>query len=283
VYREDTKDALRVAKASLQFARKNGHDVVIVDTAGRLQVDEPMMKEIASIKDAIDPVDTVLVADAMTGQNAVEIAKAFDEKVGLSGVILSKFDSDARGGAALSLRSVTGKPILFVGTGEKIEDLEPFHPDRMAGRILGMGDVVSLVEKAQETIDQAEAEKLQKKMASETFTLDDMLDQLERVGKMGSLQSMLEMLPGMAGQISDADIDTSALKGQKAIIQSMTRKERANHLIIGPSRRKRIAKGSGTSVSDVNKLIKQFEKMRQTMRKFAKNKGLAAKMLGGMG
>ncbi len=283
VYKEDTKDAVRVAKSALQYARKNGHDVLIVDTAGRLQVDEAMMREIVDIKKAVDPVDTVLVADAMTGQNAVEIAKAFDEQVGITGVILSKFDSDARGGAALSLRSVTGKPLLFVGTGEKIEDLEPFHPDRMAGRILGMGDVVSLVEKAQETIDVAEAERLQKKMASESFTLQDMLDRLEQVGKMGSLQSMLEMLPGMAGQMREEDLDTSAIKSQKAIIQSMTRKERDNHLIIGPSRRKRIARGSGTSVSEVNRLIKQFEKMRQTMRKFAKNKGMAAKMLGSMG
>ncbi len=283
VYKEDTKDAVRVAKGALQFARKNAHDVLIVDTAGRLQVDEAMMREIVEIKKAVDPVDTVLVADAMTGQNAVEIAKSFDEQVGITGVILSKFDSDARGGAALSLRSVTGKPLLFVGTGEKTEDLEPFHPDRMAGRILGMGDVVSLVEKAQETMDVAEAERLQKKMASESFTLQDMLDQLEQVGKMGSLQSMLEMLPGMAGQVRDEDLDTSAIKSQKAIIQSMTKKERDNHLIIGPSRRKRIARGSGTSVSEVNRLIKQFEKMRQTMRKFAKNKGMAAKMLGAMG
>ena len=186
VYKEeDTKDAVRVAKNALQFARKNGYDTLIVDTAGRLQIDEGMMKELADIKKAVDPVETLLVADAMTGQNAVEIAKTFDEKVGLSGVILTKFDSDARGGAALSLKSITGKPILFIGVGEKIEDLEPFYPERIAGRILGMGDIVGLVEKAQETIDVAEAEKLQKKMASDNFTLQDMLDQLERVNKMG--------------------------------------------------------------------------------------------------
>ena len=283
VYKEDTKDAVRVAKNALQFAKKNGYDTLIVDTAGRLQIDEGMMAEIADIKKAVDPVETILVADAMTGQNAVEIAKAFDEKVTLSGVILTKFDSDARGGAALSLKTITGKPILFTGTGEKIEDLEPFYPERIAGRILGMGDIVSLVEKAQETVSVEEAQKLQKKMASETFTLQDMLEQLESVGKMGSLQSMLEMIPGMAGQINEADLDMSGLKSQKAIIQSMTKKERNNHLIIGPSRRKRIARGSGTSVGEVNKLIKQFEKTRLTMKKFAKNKGMAAKMLGGMG
>jgi len=282
VYKEETKDAVRVAKNALLFAKKNGYDTLIVDTAGRLQIDEGMMKEIADIKKAVDPVETLLVADSMTGQNAVEIAQTFDEKVGLSGVILTKFDSDARGGAALSLKSITGKPILFVGMGEKIEDLEPFYPERIAGRILGMGDIVSLVEKAQETMDVAEAEKLQKKMASDNFTLQDMLEQLERVNKMGSIQSMLDMLPGMAGQVNAADLDTSGLKVQKAIIQSMTKKERNNHLIIGPSRRKRIAKGSGTSVGDVNKLLKQFEKTRTTMRKFSKNKGMQANMMAQM-
>ncbi len=275
--------ALRVAKNALQFAKKNGYDTLIIDTAGRLQIDEGMMKEIADIKKALDPIETLLVADSMTGQNAVEIAQTFDEKVGLSGIILTKFDSDARGGAALSLKTITGKPILFIGMGEKIEDLEPFYPERIAGRILGMGDIVSLVEKAQETMDVVEAEKLQKKMATENFTLQDMLDQLERVGKMGSIQSMLDMLPGMAGQVNAADLDTSGLKVQKAIIQSMTVKERGNHLIIGPSRRKRIAKGSGTSVGDVNKLLKQFEKTRTTMRKFSKNKGMQANMLAQMG
>jgi signal recognition particle subunit SRP54 len=284
VYKEPgEKDAVRVAKNALQHAKKNGFDTLIVDTAGRLQIDESMMDEIVSVKKAVDPIETILVADSMTGQNAVDIAKAFDEKVSISGVILTKFDSDARGGAALSLKSITGKPILFIGTGEKTEDLEPFHPDRIASRILGMGDIVSLVEKAQETIDVEEAKKLQKKMASDNFTLQDMLDQLESVGKMGSIQSMLDMLPGMAGQVSEADLDMSGLKVQKAIIQSMTIKERNNHMIIGPSRRKRIAKGSGTSVGDVNKLLKQFEKTRTTMRKFAKNKGMAAKAMGAMG
>ena len=283
VYKEDTKDAVRVAQNAVIYARKNGFDTVIVDTAGRLQIDEAMMQEIAAVKKAVNPVETLLVADAMTGQNAAEVAKAFDEQAGLTGVILTKFDSDARGGAALSLKTVTGKPILYVGVGEKIEDFEPFYPDRIAGRILGMGDIVSLVEKAQETIDAEEAARLQKKMATETFTLSDMLDQLENVEKMGSIESMLDMMPGLAGQISAEDIDKAGFKRQKAIIQSMTIKERENHHMIGPPRRKRIAKGSGTSVSEVNKLLKQFEKTRQTMRKVAKNKGLQAKLMGLMG
>ena len=283
VYKENTKDAVRVAQNAVTYARKNGFDTVIVDTAGRLQIDEAMMQEIAAVKKAVNPVETLLVADAMTGQNAAEVAKAFDEQAGLTGVILTKFDSDARGGAALSLKTVTGKPILYVGVGEKIEDFEPFYPDRIAGRILGMGDIVSLVEKAQENIDAEEAARLQKKMATETFTLSDMLDQLENVEKMGSIESMLEMMPGLAGQISAEDIDKAGLKRQKAIIQSMTIKERENHHIIGPPRRKRIAKGSGTSVAEVNKLLKQFEKTRQTMRKVAKSKGLQARLMGLMG
>ena len=283
VYKEDTKDAVRVAQNAVTYARKNGFDTVIVDTAGRLQIDEAMMQEIAAVKKAVNPVETLLVADTMTGQNAAEIAKAFDEQAGLTGVILTKFDSDARGGAALSLKTVTGKPILYVGVGEKIEDFEPFYPDRIAGRILGMGDIVSLVEKAQENIDAEEAARLQKKMATETFTLSDMLDQLENVEKMGSIESMLDMMPGLAGQISAEDIDKAGFKRQKAIIQSMTLKERENHYIIGPPRRKRIAKGSGTSVAEVNKLLKQFEKTRQTMRKVAKSKGLQARLMGLMG
>jgi len=283
VYKEDTKDAVRVAQNAVIYARKNGFDTVIVDTAGRLQIDEAMMQEIAAVKKAVNPIETILVADAMTGQNAAEVAKAFDEQAGLTGVILTKFDSDARGGAALSLKTVTGKPILYVGIGEKIEDFEPFYPDRIAGRILGMGDIVSLVEKAQENIDAEEAARLQKKMATETFTLSDMLDQLENVEKMGSIESMLDMMPGLAGQISADDIDKAGFKRQKAIIQSMTLKERENHHIIGPPRRKRIAKGSGTSVAEVNKLLKQFEKTRQTMRKVAKSKGLQARLMGLMG
>ena len=285
VYKEDIplpgspKDSLRIAKEAKKFAAKNGYDTVIIDTAGRLQLDEVMMDEIADIKKELNPDETVLVADSMTGQNAVDIAKTFDERLGLTGIILTKFDSDTRGGAALSLKSVTGKPVLFIGTGERIEDFEVFHPERIAGRILGMGDVVSLVEKAQENIDIKEAERLQKKMASNEFTLEDMLEQLQQVKKMGPIESLMEMMPGLSGQINPQDIDTSGLKTQEAIIRSMTKKERANHLIIGPSRRKRIARGSGTSVAEVNRLIKQFEKTRLMMKKMSKNKGMQAKMM----
>ena len=290
VYKEpDSKNAVKVAKNGLDFAKKNGLDVVIVDTAGRLQIDEEMMAELVDVKKAVNPVETILVADSMTGQNAVDIAKSFDEQLGLSGVILTKFDSDARGGAALSLKTITGKPILYIGTGEKTEDFEPFYPDRIASRILGMGDVVSLVEKAQETVNQEEALKMQKKMARNEFTLQDMLEQLQSVKKMGSMQQILDMMPGMAG-MDASQMDTSGLKRQEAIIQSMTYKERMNHLIIGPSRRKRIAKGSGTSVQEVNKLIKQFEKTKLTMKKLSRNRGAQAKMMqqmmggaGGMG
>ena len=280
VYAEESaKDAVKVSKAGLSYAKQNGFDTVIIDAAGRLQIDEDMMKELVDVKKVMEPVETILVADAMTGQNAVDIAKSFDEQLGLTGVILTKFDSDARGGAALSLKSITGKPIIYIGTGEKTEDFEPFHPDRIASRILGMGDIVSLVEKAQETVDIEEAKKLEAKMARNEFTLDDMLDQFERVGKMGSISSIMDMIPGMAGQIDESKIDMSGMKHQKAIIQSMTKKERANHLIIGPSRRKRIAKGSGTSVAEVNKLIKQFEKTKLAMKKLAKNKGMQAKLM----
>lgn len=283
VYKEDTKDAVKVATNALTAAKKSGCDVLIVDTAGRLQIDEAMMDEIAAVKKALKPDEVILVADAMTGQNAVDIAKAFDEKLDLTGVILTKFDSDARGGAALSLKSITGKPILFIGTGEKTTDFEPFHPERIASRILGMGDIVSLVEKAQETINEEEALKLQKKMMSESFTLEDMLEQFQRVKKMGSMESILEMMPGLAGQMGNQDIDTSAMKTQEAIILSMTKKERQNHMIIGPSRRKRIAKGSGTSVAEVNRLIKQFEKTRLAMKKLTKNKGMQAKLMQQLG
>lgn len=284
VYKENgASNAVKVSQNAVSYAKKNGFDTIIVDTAGRLQIDESMMQELVSMKKALNPVETVLVADSMTGQNAVDIAKSFDEQLGLTGVILTKFDSDARGGAALSLRSITGKPILFIGTGEKTEDFEPFHPDRIASRILGMGDVVSLVEKAQQTVDAQEAERMQKKMKRNEFTLQDMLDQLQSVEKMGSMSQILDMMPGLAGQISEDQIDKAGMKHQKAIIQSMTLKERRNHLIIGPARRKRIAKGSGTSVQEVNKLIKQFEKTKLAMKKLTRNKGMQAKLMQQMG
>ena len=271
VHKEDgAKDSIKVYQNAVSWAKKNMIDTVIIDTTGRMQIDEPMMQELSRLKDAAKPDEMLLVADAMTGQAAADIAKTFDEKIGLTGVVLSKFDSDTRGGAALSLKTVTGKPLKFIGTGEKPEDFEPFHPDRIAGRILGMGDVVSLVEKAQEVIDQKEAIELQKKMEKENFTLDDWLSQIRAVKKMGSLQKMLDMIPGMQGQISEEDIDKAELKQQEAILSSMTLKERANHLIIGPPRRSRIARGSGTSVAEVARLLKKFEKMRGMMKKMAK-------------
>ena len=284
VYKEEgTKDAVRIAKNAIDYAKKNGLDTVIVDTAGRLQIDQSMMQELVDVKKALSPQETILVADAMTGQNAVDIAKSFDEQLGLSGVILTKFDSDARGGAALSLKTITGKHILYIGTGEKTEDFEPFHPERIASRILGMGDVVSLVEKAQETVNQEEALRMQKKMQRNEFTLQDMLEQFQSVKKMGSMSQILDMMPGLAGQISEEQLAQADTKKQEAIIQSMTYKERMNHLIIGPSRRKRIAKGSGTTVQDVNKLIKQFEKTKLTMKKLSRNRGAQAKLMQQMG
>ncbi|MFP4562510.1 MAG: signal recognition particle protein [Spirochaetia bacterium] len=283
VFTGEGKDPVMVVKNGLRDAKKRQVDTLIVDTSGRLHIDEAMMDEIRKIKKTADPDESILVADAMTGQNAVEIAKEFNEQVGLTGVILSKFDSDTRGGAALSLKTVTGQPIKYIGVGEKIEDLEPFYPERIASRILGMGDIVSLVEKAQETIEVEEAEQLQKKLESATFTLEDYLDQFQRVRKMGSVESILKMIPGAQGRISEDDIDEEKIKHEEAIILSMTGSERKNHRIIGPSRRKRIAKGSGTSVYDVNKLLKTFEKTRLMMKKAMKNKKFGSQMLGQMG
>ena len=283
VYGEDSSSPESVVKNALKHARKNQYNTVIVDTAGRLHVDEDMMAEIQRISKAADPVERLLVADAMSGQQAVEVAKEFDSAVGISGVILTKFDSDARGGAALSLKSITGKPLKFIGTGEKVEDLEPFYPERIASRILGMGDVVSLVEKAQATINEEDAEKLQKKIESATFTLQDYLEQFARLKKMGSLQSVIEMIPGAKEMISEDDIDEREMTREEAIILSMTLDERRNHRIIGPSRRKRIARGSGTAVFDVNRLLKKFDKMRLTMRKAAKSKKYQAKLMAQFG
>jgi len=283
IYKEDSKNPVSVVKNALKYAQKNQFNVMLVDTAGRLQADEALVDELIHIKKAVDPVESLLVADAMTGQNAVEIAQTFDEKVGVTGFILTKFDSDTRGGAALSLKTITGKPIKFVGVGEKIENLDPFHPDRFAGRILGMGDVVSLVEKAQETFDANEALALQDKMAGGSFTLDDYLDQFRKVKKMGSMQSLMAMIPGLAGQIDPAALDGGDVKRDEAILSSMTKKERRNHLILGPGRRKRIANGSGTTIYDVNQLIKKFEKTKLMMKKVAKNKGMQEQMLQRLG
>jgi len=243
------------------------------------------MAELARVRDAVNPIESLLVADAMTGQAAVDIAKTFDEKIGISGVILSKFDSDTRGGAALSLKTVTGKAIKFIGTSERPDGLEPFHPERIASRILGMGDIVSLVEKAQTVYDQKEAEALEKKLTQESFTLEDYLDQLQKMKKMGSVKSMIDMIPGLAGQVNEDQVDMEGMKYEEAILRSMTKKERSNHLIIGPSRRTRIARGSGTSVAEVNRLLKKFEKSRTMMKKMVSSKGKAAmaKYMAGQG
>jgi signal recognition particle subunit SRP54 len=283
VHTEDTKDPVKVATSALARAKRESFDTIIVDTAGRLQIDESLMAELARVRDAVRPLESLLVADAMTGQAAVDIAKAFDEKIGITGVILSKFDSDTRGGAALSLKSVTGKAIKFIGTSERPEGLEPFHPERIASRILGMGDVVSLVEKAQEVYNQKEAEDLERKLTQENFTLADYLDQIQKMKKMGSMKSMLDMIPGLAGQIDEDKIDFEEMKYEEAILRSMTPKEKNNHLIIGPSRRSRIARGSGTSVAEVNRLLKKFEKSRTMMKKMVKNKGAMAKFMAGQG
>ena len=283
VYFEMDSTPVTVVKNAIAFAKKNQFNTVIIDTAGRLHIDEAMMAEIIEINKISSPSECLLVADAMSGQQAVEVAGEFDKSVGITGVILSKFDSDARGGAALSLKSVTGKPLKYIGTGEKVEDLEPFYPERIASRILGMGDVVTLVEKAQDTIDIVEAEKLQKKIESATFTLEDYLDQFGRLKKMGSIESIIEMIPGAKGVISEDDINPNEMKREEAIILSMTLDERRNHRIIGPSRRKRIARGSGTAVFEVNRLLKKFEKTRLTMKKATKNKKYQAKLMSQFG
>ena len=282
VYREaGATDPVKVVKNGIAHAKRGLYDTVLLDTSGRMQVEESLMAEIVRVRDAAKPDETLLVADAMTGQNAVDIASAFDEKVGITGIVLTKFDSDTRGGAALSLKSITGKPIKFIGVGEKTDALEPFYPDRIASRILGMGDVVSLVEKAQEAFDQDEAIELQQKMASETFTLQDYLEQFRKMRKMGSVQSLVDMMPGLKGRIDEDSIDEKEMKHEEAMILSMTMSERENYRMIGPTRRKRIAHGSGTSVFEVNRMLKKFEKMKLMMRKVSKNKKLQAQLMTG--
>lgn len=283
VHTGEGTDAVRIAREALVQAKVGHFDTLIVDTSGRLHLDEAMMDELAAIARALEPDEKLFVADAMTGQNAVSIAKEFNEKAGITGVVLTKFDSDTRGGAAMSIMSIVGKPVKFVGTGEKMADLEPFHPDRIASRILGMGDVVTLVEKAQEVYDEKQALRLQEKMAKRTFDLDDYLQQLEGMTKMGGADKILGMLPGMKGQISEEDLHLEELRTEKCIIQSMTPEERGDCMIIGPSRRKRIAKGSGTYVSDVNRLLKKFAKVRLQMSKVSRNKKYQAALMKQMG
>ena len=266
VYSEESKDAVRVARNAVKHAKESGNDVVIVDTAGRLHIDEEMMTEVANVAKAITPHQIYLVCDSMTGQDAVNSAKEFNERLELDGVILTKLDGDARGGAALSVKAVTGKPIKFIGVGEKLDKLEEFHPDRMASRILGMGDVVTLVEKAQEQFDAEEAIKFQKKMAKGSFGFDDFLKQMQAVKKMGGLKDMLKLMPGLGGQLKDVDFDGSELKQMEVIVHSMTPKERRDPDLIDPPRRRRIAAGSGTQPNDVSSLVKTFKRSRDMMK-----------------
>jgi signal recognition particle subunit SRP54 len=265
VYSEPT-DPVSVAKGALEEAARLGRDVVIVDTAGRLQIDADLMDELRQIRDAVQPNDTLLVVDAMTGQEAVNVASEFNDSVGLTGVILTKIDGDARGGAALSVKEVVGKPILFAGTGEKLDEFEPFHPDRMASRILGMGDVLTLIEKAEATFDQTEMEATEQKLRKGQLTLEDFLDQMRQVRKMGPLQNVLAMLPGVPKEIKNAEIDDKEINRIEAIICSMTPKERRDPSIINGSRRVRIAEGSGVTPADVNGLLKQFKMVQQMMK-----------------
>ena len=279
--KREEKNPVAIAEAALRHARSHGNDVVIVDTAGRLAVDEAMMDEIERIKDAVQPSETLFVVDAMTGQDAVKTAQAFHERIAFDGVILTKLDGDTRGGAALSIREETGKPIKFIGTGEKPEALEPFHPDRMAQRILGMGDVVTLVEKAQEQFDEAQAKKLHKKIRKNSFDFEDFLDQVQQIKKMGNVKDLLAMVPGMGKALKGVDIDDDAFKHIEAIIRSMTPDERQHPEKLNGSRKTRIARGSGTSVQEVNQLLKQFGEMKKMM-KMMSGAGGKRRGLGGM-
>lgn len=267
VYSEEGNlDPVKIAQNAIQYARQYGKDLVIIDTAGRLAIDEQMMNEIEAIKKAVNPQEILFVVDAMTGQDAVNTAKEFNQRLDFNGVVLTKLDGDTRGGAALSIRSVVDKPIKFVGTGEKLDAIDVFHPERMADRILGMGDIVSLVEKAQEQYDEEEARRLQRKIAKNQFDFNDFIAQIQQIKKMGNLKDLASMIPGVGKQIKDLDIDDDAFKSIEAIIQSMTPKERTNPEILNGSRKARIAKGSGSNVQDVNKLLKQFEETRKMMR-----------------
>lgn len=282
VYTEEGNlDPVKIAKAAIKEAKSKGHDVVIIDTAGRLAIDEQMMKEISSIKNAVEPDEILFVVDSMTGQDAVNTAKEFNDTLDFDGVVLTKLDGDTRGGAALSIRSVVEKPIKFVGTGEKMDAIDVFHPSRMADRILGMGDIVSLVEKAQEQFDEGEARKLQKKLAKNTFNFDDFLKQINQIKKMGDLKDVVSMIPGMGKAMKNMDLDDDAFKHIEAIIHSMTPDERENPSLINGSRRKRIANGSGTNIQEVNRLLKQFAETRKMMKAVSQGKNMQ-RMMGGM-
>ena len=284
VYTEEgNKNAVAIAKNAITHAKNMGHSVVIIDTAGRLAIDEEMMKEIAAIKQSVNPEETLFVVDSMTGQDAVNTAKAFNDRLDYNGVVLTKLDGDTSGGAALTIRSVVDKPIKFVGLGEKMDGIDIFYPERMADRILGMGDIVSLVERAQEQFDEEEARKLQQKIAKDQFNFDDFLNQIKQIKKMGNIRDLMGMIPGMGKALKDVDIDDNAFKSIEAIIHSMTPEERANPAILNGSRRKRIANGSGTEIQEVNRLIKQFDETRKMMKLMTTSGGQKMmKMMGGM-
>jgi signal recognition particle subunit SRP54 len=270
---KESRDPVALSEESIRKAKLDARDIVILDTAGRLHIDESLMTELRKIKEEVFPKEIILVADAMTGQDAVNMAKNFDERVGIDGIILTKMDGDARGGAALSIRSITGKPIKFIGVGEKIDMLEPFYPDRIASRILGMGDVLSLIEHAQKSFDQKEAEKLQKAIIEETFTFEDLREHLKKLRNMGPLENILSMIPGF-NKMKNMEVDEKELVKVEAIINSMTRKERKNHTLIDGSRRRRIAMGSGTTAADVNRVIKQYVEIKKMLRMFKGKKGI---------
>jgi signal recognition particle subunit SRP54 len=272
-YSKEIKDPINLCLESIKKAKLDARDIVIFDTAGRLHIDESLMRELKTIKEKVFPKEVLLVADAMTGQDAVNIARNFDEQVGIDGVILTKMDGDARGGAALSIRAITGKPIKFIGVGEKIDMLEPFYPERIASRILGMGDVLSLIEKAQESFDLKEAEKLQKAIIDESFTFDDLREHLKKLRGMGPLENILNMIPGL-NKLKNLEVDEKELIKVEAIINSMTKKERRNHHILDGSRRRRIATGSGTTVADVNRVIKQYVEIKKMLKMFKNRKGI---------
>jgi signal recognition particle subunit SRP54 len=273
VFEKGTQNPVITSREAVDYARYCGNDVLIIDTAGRLHIDEALMDELAQIKTAVHPQEILLTVDAMTGQDAVNVAKSFNEQLGIDGVILTKLDSDTRGGAALSVRAVTGRPIKFAGTGEKLTDIEPFHPDRMASRILGMGDVMTLIEKATEAMDLREQEKAAaRNKAPADLSLDDFLDQMQQLKKMGPLQNVLGMIPGVGGKLKNAEIDENAMKKPEAIIRSMTPRERRNPDVLNASRRKRIAAGAGVTVQDVNQLMRQFDQMRKMMKQMMGNK-----------
>ena len=285
VFEKGTQDPVKTVQEAVEHARYYGRDVLIIDTAGRLHVDEALMNELSRIKETVHPQEILLVVDAMTGQDAVNVAKAFNDQLNIDGVILTKLDSDTRGGAALSVRAVTGKPIKFSGTGEKMGDIEPFHPDRMASRILGMGDMLTLIEKATENMDQDKTDKLGKKLQRNAadLNLEDFLEQMQQMKKMGPLSNILSMLPGVGSKLKDVEIDESALKKPEAIVRSMTPQERRHPDILNASRRKRIAAGAGVTVQDVNALMRQFEQMRQMVKQMMGNKkGAMRRMAAGM-